>query len=150
MSLSSPFPASTAARRQKRAVSSPAEGVVTGAPRIILRLEGAAVLAVASAAYAHIGMGWMLFAVLFLVPDISMLGYLAGPRVGAATYNLGHTYILPVILGALGFLLSHQLLAALCLIWLAHVGFDRMLGYGLKYATAFGHTHLGVVGRPEA
>jgi hypothetical protein len=128
-------------------VSPPAEGVVTAAPKAILRLEGAAVLAAASAAYAQVGTGWVLFALLFLVPDVSMLGYLIGRRFGAVTYNLGHSYILPVTLGALGVVLSQPLSVALSLIWVAHIGFDRMLGYGLKYTTAFGHTHLGVVGK---
>jgi hypothetical protein len=146
MSVSSPFAASIAADRRGWAASPTAEGVVTGAPKAILRLEGAAALAAASALYSQVGTGWLLFALLFLVPDVSMLGYLAGRRIGAVSYNLGHSYILPVTLGAVGFLLSHHSLVALSLIWVAHIGFDRMLGYGLKYATAFGHTHLGVAG----
>ncbi len=76
-----------------------------------------------------------------------MLGYLMGRRIGTVIYNLGHSYILAVTLGAVGLLLSQNLLVALSLIWVAHIGFDRMLGYGLKYPTAFGHTHLGVVGK---
>jgi hypothetical protein len=120
---------------------------VFGAPKAILRLEGAALLVGASAAYSQVGQGWLLFALLFLFPDASMLGYLAGRRVGAVGYNLGHSYILPVTLGVLGVLLSQHLILALSLIWVAHIGFDRMLGYGLKYPTAFGHTHLGVVGK---
>jgi hypothetical protein len=124
-----------------------ATGVVFGAPKAILRLEGAAMLACASAAYSQVGQGWRLFALLFLVPDLSMLGYLAGRRIGAVSYNIGHSYLLPVSLGGLGLLLSQHLIVALSLIWIAHIGFDRMLGYGLKYPTAFGHTHLGVVGK---
>jgi hypothetical protein len=147
MPASSRFAPSFANERPEgRAASAPAEGVVTGAPKAILRLEGAAVLAAASAAYAQTDTGWVLFALLFLVPDVSMLGYLVGRRVGAAAYNLGHSYVLPVMLGVIGVLLSQHLIVALFLIWMAHIGFDRMLGYGLKYATAFGHTHLGVVG----
>jgi Domain of unknown function (DUF4260) len=137
----------TAERRGGRAASPPADGVVTGAPKAILRLEGAAVLAAASAAYSQLEMSWMLFALLFLVPDVSMLGYLIGRQIGATLYNLGHSYVLPMAFGAVGVLLSQPLLAELSLVWVAHIGFDRMLGYGLKYPTAFGHTHLGVAGK---
>ena len=125
----------------------PNTGFVTAAPKAILRLEGAAVLAAASAAYAQVGTGWALFALLFLVPDLSMFGYLLGRRIGAAAYNLGHSYVLPVILAAASYLPSQHHLLGPALIWVAHIGFDRLLGYGLKYPTAFGHTHLGVVGK---
>ncbi len=122
-------------------------GVVTGAPRAVLRAEGAVVLGAAAVAYAQLDGGWGMFALLFLAPDGSMLGYLAGRKVGAIAYNLGHSYLLPAALGALGVLFAQHLWWALSLIWAAHIGFDRMLGYGLKYATEFGHTHLGVLGR---
>ena len=80
---------------------------------------------------------------MFLVPDVSMLGYLVGPRVGAGSYNAGHSYVGPALVALLGVsLYVHVLLLGAC-IWAAHVGFDRMLGYGLKYATGFGDTHLG-------
>ena len=124
----------------------PTAGFVTAAPKAILRLEGATVLAAALAAYAQVGTGWALFALLFLVPDVSMLGYLLGRRIGAAAYNLGHSYVLPLILAASSYLPAQHHLLALALIWVAHIGLDRLLGYGLKYATAFGHTHLGMVG----
>ena len=123
------------------------EGFVAGGPRWILRLEGAAALAAAVGAYAHLGAGWGLFALLFLVPDISMLAYLAGPRVGAIGYNLGHSYLGPAAIGAAGLAFGQPKFLALALIWFAHVGFDRLLGYGLKYGTAFGHAHLGKVGK---
>jgi hypothetical protein len=120
---------------------------VTGGPLTILRLEGAAVLALAAAAYGHSGAGWGLFAACFLVPDLAFLGYLAGPRVGAAAYNATHSYVGAALLGALGVGLGAPLASSLALVWAAHVGFDRMLGYGLKYASAFGHTHLGRIGK---
>ena len=123
------------------------DSFVAGAPRWILRLEGAAALAAAVGAYAHMGAGWGLFALLFLVPDLSMLAYLAGPRAGAAGYNLGHSYLGPVVLGLAGLGLGQPPEVSVALIWIAHIGFDRMLGYGLKYGTAFGHTHLGTVGK---
>ena len=117
-------------------------GTITGAPNLILRAEGLAVLVAAVWAYALADAGWTLFLVLLLAPDLSMLGYLAGPRAGAAAYNLGHTYLGSFALLALGQLGSVPVLTALGLIWAAHVGADRMLGYGLKYARGFKSTHL--------
>lgn len=117
-------------------------GVVIGAPRVFLRLEGAAALAAAAVAYAGIGGGWAMFAILFLVPDIFMLGYLGGSRFGAATYNAGHTYVTPMSLAAYGLFQAQPLTLEIALIWIAHIGFDRLLAYGLKYPTAFGHSHL--------
>jgi hypothetical protein len=118
------------------------EGVVTGAPNLILRAEGAAVLAAATAAFAATGTSWWVFAALFLAPDLSMLGYLAGPRAGAAVYNLGHTYVVTLAVLGLGLWAGAPMLAALGLIWTAHVGFDRMMGYGLKMGRGFKATHL--------
>lgn len=120
----------------------PAFGVVSGAPRVLLRLEGAVVLAASALAYAHVGGGWAMFVVLFLVPDIFMPGYLAGPRIGAMVYNLGHATIAPAALAACGLGIGHPLAVEIALIWVAHIGFDRLLGFGLKYPTAFAHTHL--------
>jgi hypothetical protein len=117
-------------------------GTVTGAPKIILQLEAAGVLVAAVIAYAWNGRGWLIFALLFLVPDISMLGYLGGRRLGAGIYNLAHTYVLPAALAAYGLYQSQPLALDLALIWIAHIGFDRLLGFGLKYETAFRHTHL--------
>jgi hypothetical protein len=116
--------------------------------RLWLRAEGLAVLALATYLYARGGHSWLLFAVLFLAPDLSFAGYLAGPRLGAAVYNALHSYVGPLILAAV--VLAAGRPAALPLIWAAHIGFDRALGYGLKYPTAFGDTHLGAVGRSGA
>jgi len=127
--------------------SFPLPGHVTGAARILLQLEGGVVLAGAAAAFSQLGGSWTLFAVLFLTPDLSMLGYLAGPRVGAVGYNAGHSYLGPAALAAFGAAQGQTLLLQLAAIWVAHVGFDRMLGYGLKSAAGFGFTHLGVKGR---
>jgi hypothetical protein len=116
---------------------------------VLLRLEGAAALVGASIAYSALGGRWGVFALLFLLPDLSMLGYLAGRRVGAACYNIAHSYLGPALLAALGASSSeHGLLCVAC-IWAAHVGFDRLLGYGLKYGTSFGDTHLGRRGSGE-
>jgi len=117
-------------------------GFVTGSVRWILRLEGFVVLATALAVYGYSGFPWPVFALLFLAPDLAMLAYLAGPRAGAAGYNLVHTYALPLLLGAAGFFGGVPVAFAGGLIWIAHIGFDRALGFGLKYPTSFNDTHL--------
>ncbi len=111
-------------------------------PRVLLRLEGAAVLALAVAGYRASGGNWWLFALLLLAPDLAALGYLAGNRVGAATYNLVHTYVLPLALLGYGLWGASPLALSLALIWLAHIGADRLVGYGLKYPTGPKDTHL--------
>lgn len=110
------------------------------------RLEGLVLLAVSVLAYARFGQGWLLFAVLFLTPDLSFFGYLAGPRPGAWIYNLAHSLIGPLLLAATGGLTGNHQATAFALIWLAHVGFDRALGYGLKSPDGFNITHLGPIG----
>jgi hypothetical protein len=125
-------------------------GSAMGTPLTLLRLEGLVVLAAASCAYQAVGARWSLFALLFLVPDLSMLGYLVNRRVGAACYNAGHSYFGPALLLALGAAFHTPTALAVACIWVAHVGFDRLLGYGLKYASGFGDTHLGRKGRSAA
>lgn len=125
---------------------------VTGDVRGLLRLEGLGLLAAALVLYAQSGEGWTLFLVLFLVPDLSFAAYIFGARAGAVAYNLMHSTIGPFVLAALSQvgatrIADAQLLWPVALIWFAHVGFDRALGYGLKYASAFSDTHLGVIGR---
>ncbi len=112
-----------------------------------LRAEAAAVFLLCAVTYAHLGASWWLAAALFLMPDVSMAGYLAGPRVGAISYNLGHSYALAIGLGLLAQVLDQPLVLALALILGAHIGFDRALGYGLKLPEAFTSTHLGPIGR---
>jgi hypothetical protein len=107
-------------------------------PRVLLHLEGGAVLALSLWLYARTGASWGFFALLILAPDLSALGYLAGPRLGSVAYNAAHTYLVPVTLYAVGF-------APLALVWAAHVGGDRLLGFGLKYPTRFQDTHLARV-----
>lgn len=120
-------------------------GSVTGPVRAWLRLEGLIVLLFAILLYARGDYSWVVFAALFLVPDISFAAYLAGPRVGAVVYNMAHSYVGPLVLAAA--CLAAGRTPELALIWTAHVGFDRALGFGLKYPTAFGDTHLGRIGR---
>jgi hypothetical protein len=122
-------------------------GFVTGTPRILLRLEGLLVLVGAIIAYSKLDARWWLFALLFFAPDVLMLGYLGGRRVGAAIYNLGHCYALPLGLVGAGLVWNAAGAVATGVIWAAHIGFDRALGYGLKYADGFGSSHLGQVGR---
>jgi hypothetical protein len=119
-------------------------------PRILLRIEGAAVFAAALAAYVLVldGPLWLLV-VLALAPDLAMAGYLAGPRVGAATYNAAHNYLPPLALAAVGLWLGSDPALWGAAIWVGHVGADRAVGYGLKYATGFGDTHLGRRSAPD-
>jgi len=112
----------------------------------LLRLEGLAVAAVSAALYARSGASWWLFASLWLVPDLSLLGYLGRPCRAARIYNAFHSYVVPAVLGLSAFLLHAQGLMAVALIWANHIGVDRLLGYGLKYGDGFGWTHLGLIG----
>jgi hypothetical protein len=120
-----------------------APGFPNRAPRALLRLEGLAMLVGAVAAYVALGERFWLFAALFLVPDLSLLGYLRGPRVGAIVYNAGHSLIGPLVLASVGVVAGLPIVLPGALVWVAHIGFDRALGYGLKYGTAFADTHLG-------
>jgi Domain of unknown function (DUF4260) len=120
---------------------------VVGLPRLLLRLEGAALFALALFLYPKVDDSWIMFLALVLAPDLSMAAYLAGPRVGALVYDAAHVTLGPVALAIAGFLYPAVLLIALALIWLAHIGIDRALGYGLKYDAGFRFTHLGRIGR---
>jgi hypothetical protein len=128
-------------------VSALAQAEAGGATRL-LRVEGAVVLTTAVLVWAHAVDGsWLLFVLLFLLPDLSMIGYVKGPRVGAIAYNLAHTYTAPAVLASLAFVGAPMSVWRLAIIWVAHIGFDRLMGYGLKHATGFKHTHLGTIGR---
>ncbi|MDQ3858256.1 MAG: DUF4260 domain-containing protein [Actinomycetota bacterium] len=111
-------------------------------PRLLLHGEGAAVAVAAIMLYFEAGYPWWLLAALALAPDLSFVGYLAGPRVGAATYDAFHTYVPPALLGAVGVLVGADLAVQIALIWTTHISVDRTLGYGLKYAVSFKDTHL--------
>jgi hypothetical protein len=111
-------------------------------PKWILRAEGAAILAASLFFYSSSHFRWWLFAVLFLAPDLFMLGYLVNAKAGAALYNLVHTTVGPIALLVAGAIFSLPQLYPYSVIWIAHLGFDRMLGYGLKYPTQFRDTHL--------
>jgi len=124
-----------------------ATGAATGGVRTLLRLEGAALAIACMVFYSYFEGSWWMFAVLLLVPDLSFAGYLAGPRAGAAAYNAAHAAILPMLLGIVGMVMPSALAMHLSLIWCAHIGLDRALGYGLKYDAGFGFTHLGRIGK---
>ncbi|MCP8941041.1 DUF4260 domain-containing protein [Alsobacter sp. SYSU M60028] len=124
-------------------------GATFGGVSTMLRLEAAVVLTAAVLAYRETGGSWWLFTGLFFVPDLSMLGYLANRKLGAALYNGGHTYLAPAALALLGWSQGLPQLFGPALIWAAHIGFDRLMGYGLKYGSAFGATHLGWRGKRE-
>ena len=111
-------------------------------PALLLRLEGAALLFCGMFFYHSLGAGWILFVALFLWPDIFMLGYLVSPKLGSRLYNLVHTEVLPAALAASSFAVHRIPLLAFALIWLCHIGFDRLIGAGLKYPTSFKDTHL--------
>ena len=116
---------------------------------LLLRLEAAVVAALTVALYARTGASWWLFAVLWLAPDLSMLGYLGRPCRAARIYNVFHTYLIPGVLGLSAFLLHADGLLPVALIWANHIGVDRLLGYGLKYGEGFGWTHLGLIGEAK-
>jgi hypothetical protein len=116
------------------------------------RIEGALVFLAALAAVVATAMGngesWWLYLTIFFAPDIGFVGYLAGPKTGATVYNLLHLYGAGLVVTVAGFMIfSSPLSTTVGLLWMAHVGFDRMLGYGLKEATGFSDTHLGRIGR---
>lgn len=121
-----------------------AGGQVRGGVSVLLRVEGGVEFAAAILVYALLGGGWLMFVVLVLVPDLSMLGYLGGNRVGAVVYNAVHTYLAPALLAGLAWALHlPPWVTLVALIWAAHIGADRLLGFGLKYPEGFKPTHLG-------
>jgi len=120
--------------------------MISGQPKLILRLEGLMLFAAGLAAFLYLKQSAWIFAGLFLVPDLSMAAYFAGPKPGAIVYNIFHTTIAPLLLAIYGAVSGEIFAQVLASIWLAHIGLDRALGYGLKYATEFKDTHLGRIG----
>jgi hypothetical protein len=133
----------TSMDRESRTARDGALGsLVLARPALMLRVEGATILAGSVLLYWMGGGSWWLFALLLLAPDLAMLGYLAGPRVGAVAYNVFHSYPLPAALGLVGLFVGAPLAVSVALVWFAHIGMDRLVGYGLKYPTGFKDTHL--------
>lgn len=113
------------------------------------RFEGALVFVAALIVLSRetAGLTWWAVVLIFLAPDISMAFFALGSRVGAFAYNAVHIYGMGAFVMALGMALGTPLVAVVGVLWLAHVGFDRMLGYGLKSPEGFNITHLGRIGR---
>jgi hypothetical protein len=118
--------------------------------RTLLRLEGLTLFAGMTLLYAVWGGSWWVYFVVFLAPDLSFAAYLAGPKIGAIIYNAAHSYMAPMALMTTGFATDSPLTLSIAMIWLAHIGIDRTLGYGLKYSAGFGFTHLGRIGKDAA
>ncbi len=116
--------------------------MVLSGPKFLLHAEGLLVLAASCFAYWKLGGSWGYFALLFFAPDLSMMGYLAGRKIGAVSYNSAHTYLTPAGLAAAAYVADGTKWLWVAAIWAAHIGFDRLLGYGLKYSTSFKDTHL--------
>lgn len=123
-------------------------GAATGGVRALLRLEGLLLLAVCTLAYATLGAGWWWFLGTFLAPDLALIAFLAGPVAGARAYNAAHSVTGPLLLAVAALAgVAAEWPVPVALIWGAHIGFDRALGYGLKYQSGFADTHLGPIGR---
>ena len=118
--------------------------------KMLLKLEELAEALLAVLVFAHLPYPWWWLPALFLLPDLSMMGYLAGSRTGAFFYNLLHHKALALVLGAAGWVLGQPLLLLAGTVLLFHSAFDRLLGYGLKYPAGFHFTHLGTIGRARA
>ena len=118
--------------------------------KTLLKIEELAEALVALVIFAHLPYAWWMLPVTFLLPDLSMLGYLAGPRVGAFCYNVAHHKAVALAVGMGGWWLGQPVLLLAGTVLLFHSAFDRLLGYGLKHATGFRDTHLGRVGAEPA
>jgi hypothetical protein len=114
---------------------------------ILLKLEELLLAVLSVWLFSRAGLAWWWFPALFLAPDLSIVGYAAGPRIGAAAYNLVHHKAVAVIVFLLGTWLPSPGFQAAGAILLGHSSLDRVLGFGLKYPDSFGHTHLGLIGR---
>lgn len=111
-------------------------------PRLLLRIEGVVLAFAGIAVYLHLDYSVLALIALLAAVDLSLLGFLVGPRAGTFTYNLAHTTALPLVLAAIGVLTDGSISVQVALAWLAHIGVDRALGFGLKYPSAFNDTHL--------
>jgi Domain of unknown function (DUF4260) len=116
--------------------------VLARLPAVLLRLEGLVLFAAALALYLREDYSILLLVVLFLAPDLSFVGLAGGERLGAVAYDVAHTYVGPVLLASASLIGEWTTGVQLGLIWLAHIGIDRALGYGLRYPDAFKDTHL--------
>jgi len=118
--------------------------------RAIIQLEELAMLGISIYALYFLKVEWWVYPLLVLGPDISMLGYAAGNKTGAISYNLFHHKAIAIVLFLIGFINQIYSLEITGLILFGHSSMDRMLGYGLKYFTGFQFTHLGQIGRAKS
>ena len=123
------------------------EGAERAWIRPLLRAEGLATFAAGLAGFLYLGLPWWAFLLLLIVPDVSMVGYLRSPRLGAIVYNVGHDLATGVTVAGVGLALGSVPVTAAGAILVAHSGMDRMAGYGLKLPSSFRDTHLGRIGR---
>ena len=119
----------------------------SGGVRWVLRTEGLAILILSVYAYSCQEFSWVTFFIFFLLPDVSFIGYLVNSKVGAVSYNIAHSFIGAVLCLGLGVWCKYDILLLAGIIWFSHIGFDRALGYGLKYNKGFTYTHLGRIGK---
>lgn len=124
-------------------------GMTAGAVRTWLRLEGLAAFGAGLALFGASVGNWLFIIPLILLPDISAVGYLAGPRIGAFGYNLVHNWVPGIVTLAMAAWLDSPALGLVAGVLIAHVGMDRAVGYGLKLPGSFQDTHLGRMGRAK-
>jgi hypothetical protein len=113
----------------------------------LLKAEEAAMFILGIFLFSKLSFAWWVFPALLLAPDISMVGYLANPRMGAWLYNLAHHKAIAISVYLAGVYLNNEIIQLSGVILFAHSSMDRILGYGLKYNDAFKHTHLGWIGQ---
>lgn len=121
------------------------DGAVNGAVRTWLKAEGLCVLILSVLLYWRSESSWWMFIALLLIPDLAMLPYLLNPKVGSLSYNIVHSYLLPLGMATVAIAIYRVGILPFLCIWTAHIGMDRFLGYGLKYSRSFGSTHLGAL-----
>jgi len=115
--------------------------------KLVLKLEELGMLLLGIMFFNFLPFFWWWFLILFLLPDIGILGYLFGNKIGAFSYNLFHHKGLAILIWLIGILLGSHYLQLAGIILFSHASFDRMLGYGLKYVKGFKFTHLGEIGK---
>ncbi len=115
-------------------------------PNFLLRLEGAIIFMLSITIYYNQGYNWTTFWSFILIPDTAFLAYLINSNIGATAYNITHSKLLPSLLAIFAISTHNVFLISLSVVWFAHVGIDRFLGYGLKYPKGFKYTHLGILG----
>jgi hypothetical protein len=116
---------------------------------LLLKVEEIGMFLLGVYLFGLLDYSWWWFIGLILVPDIGMLGYLLGNRLGAIGYNLFHHKGLAIAIYFLGIYLSLPLCQLLGIILFSHACMDRIFGYGLKYNKGFKYTHLGEIGNKD-